>query len=178
MVAAATFVVGWTAVSGTTPSYVVQYRLNGTTPYTDNPAGSTTRLSQPVSVIPGLYDIRLKSTVNAVDSFSPAITSVIGESDNATTLPPPVADTIINSFGEEYAIGVSGQVVVDGTADTNTSQVTLLYYDKSVTPGRVWYRDVNNTWRWKTRNSDVWTVGSDPRPNPWTIDFSTAFGAG
>lgn len=167
------FIVTWADPTvGTTPfSKQVQYRVGGTTPWVDNPAGITTLTTQEVgnpatggvALIPAtLYQVRVHIWNSAGDNFSTFIEATTlnnAVSPNGTRVPQD-ASSILDANGHTWAI-VNGQVSVDGGVDTGTGGVIELDYVN----GAVWQENTALDWWYKILPTDTWLpIGGTKTP--------------
>jgi hypothetical protein len=81
---------------------------------------------------------------------------------------------IVDASGNKWTITSSGQVAVNGTADTTTANVTELAYVNK----QVWQENANNLWWSKSSPTASWSPGAgtstSPLPAPITIAAGTA----
>src|SRR5579859_4952792 len=78
------------------------------------------------------------------------------------------AGSIIDASGEVWTITASGQVAVNGTPDTTTSNVVELAYVNHA----VWYETNGGVWQYKTKASDTWQPPGGTTTSPLNITES------
>ncbi len=105
----------------------------------------------------------LQKLFGLTGSTTPA-TLESAEGTAVTTIGPAITD----SFGNTYSISGVGQIVINGTADTTTSDVVELYYH-APTPGaakQVYWENRVDIWRTRANGSTIWVQTTTPLPQP------------
>jgi endoglucanase len=74
---------------------------------------------------------------------------------------------IVDAAGNKWTINAAGQVVVNGVADTGTSNVAAMAYEK----GLIWQKNTSNIWWSKTLPTDAWgpAAGTTTSPVPVVV---------
>jgi hypothetical protein len=92
-------------------------------------------------------------------------------SPNDTSVLAGSTAAIIDSSGNAWTIGSSGQIAVNGTVDTTTANVTEI----AVVNGTVWQENTANLWWGKTAPSNAWspTAGTATSPLPAAITVAS-----
>jgi endoglucanase len=91
---------------------------------------------------------------------------IVQSPDNTVILPGSTA-AITDAAGNKWTINAAGQVAVNGTADTTTSGVAALAYEK----GLIWQENKSNLWWSKTLPTDAWgpAAGTATSPVPVVV---------
>lgn len=174
----------WLApTSGTTPfTFTVQWRLLGTTPWTNNAGGPTQQLTQQVTGLDPVggktYELQVRvDNVTGVPNFSDIVQFTTplaapppppGESADGTLITTVAVGglpAIVNAINEQWTITASAQVAVNGVTDTTTNGLLSLFYI-----GHRVYQEASNTnalgltpgWWSKAVASDPWVDSADP----------------
>jgi hypothetical protein len=103
---------------------------------------------------------------------TPTPTPTAGTSPNDTMVLAGATTAITDTSGAKWTITASGQVAVNGTADTTTANVAELGY----VSGTVWQENAAGMWYGKTSATAAWSAGTStsPLPAPITIASGTA----
>jgi aryl-phospho-beta-D-glucosidase BglC (GH1 family) len=120
--------------------------------------------------LPGQYpdgtlnaDGSLNAAQKAVWSqLLPTATSAIPASLTGTVVVAGSAAIIVDASGNKWSINGTGQVVVNGVADTTTRSVRELAYVNST----VWQENAANLWWGKTSPSASWAPGAGTSTSP------------
>jgi hypothetical protein len=101
----------------------------------------------------------------------PAAPPIVTASPNDTMVLAGSTAAITDASGNAWTITASGQVAVNGIADTTTANVTELAYVNK----QVWQENASNLWWGKTAPTAAWAPGTStsPLPAPVTIASGT-----
>ncbi len=120
------------------------------------------------------WDSNGGTATSPLPAAAPAPTPVVTASANDSMVLAGSAATITDASGNTWSITGSGQVAVNGVADTTTANVTELAYVNN----EVWQENANNLWWGKTSPAAAWSpqagTGASPLPAPITLSTGAA----
>ena len=117
----------------------------------------------------GSHNFSLPVT-NPLNSLPPTVSTA---SPNDTMVLAGSKAAITDAANNTWTINGSGQVAVNGTADTGTAQVTELAY----VGGTIWQENSSNLWWGKTTPGAAWTPGAGTSTSPLPAPVMVAPGS-
>ncbi|MEA2740362.1 MAG: hypothetical protein QOH05_3669, partial [Acetobacteraceae bacterium] len=127
-----------------------------------------------VPLDPALSDATTTTTASTTTPTpTPTPTPAATASPNDTMVLAGATNAITDASGNTWTITSTGQVAVNGTADSTTANVNELAYVNN----EVWQENTSNLWWGKTSTTAAWAPGAgtstSPLPAPITIASGT-----
>lgn len=133
------------------------------------PSGATVTLgtftfAHPSMAAGAVNTVAVRDAANTgITGTSPSFVVNLAESANNSTV-VTVGPVLVDATGEQFALNAAGQVTVNGSPDTSTSNVKALAYVSHT----VWQENTANTWYSKTISTGSWSppTGTTTSPLP------------
>jgi hypothetical protein len=120
----------------------------------------------------GLFNTGSQQTYNVPTTTPPTSVQPVAASANNTMVLAGASNVITDASGNKWTITGTGQVAVNGVADSTTGNVAELAYVNTT----VWQENGANLWWGKTSPSAAWApgAGTSTSPLPAPINISSA----